>query len=899
MLRFAVLIFCATPLTLLAQSKPAYLDPSAPLENRVNDLVSRMTLDEKIGQMMNSAPAIPRLNVPAYNWWNESLHGVARAGKATSFPEPIGLAASFDTNLMSNIAVAISDEARAKYHDFLRRDKHGIYEGLTFWSPNINLFRDPRWGRGMETYGEDPYLTGRMAVAFIRGMQGDDPKYLKTVATAKHFAVHSGPESQRHTFDARISQHDLFDTYLPQFEKAIVDGGAMSVMCAYNRLNGEPACANSTLLGGILRDQWKFNGYIVSDCGAISDISNTHKVAPNGAAAAAAAVKAGTDLDCGREYRDLASAVQQRLVTEQQIDTSVKRLFTARFRLGMFDPPEMVPYASITTDVIESPEHRDLALDAARKSIVLLKNENHLLPLSKDVKTLAIIGPNANRLESLLGNYNGQPTQTATPLEGIRLRVSRKTKVLYAEGSQIATGVPAYQVVPSTALFTNNTRTREAGLKGDYYESVNLPAMPAPVLPKQRSSRVPAAAKPLFSRVDQSVDFRWAQKPPRSDMPDDNFSVRWTGYLAAPDTGTYDLGAYGIDQFELFLDGKSIARRTDRDQRGYASSPVQLIKGKLYPIRLEFHQSIPDAAIQLVWSPPNQNMSKDALDIARQADQVILFLGLSPQLEGEEMNVPVEGFAGGDRVDLGLPKVQQALLQDVMALGKPTTVVLLNGSALAVGWARDHVPAIVEAWYPGESGGQAIADVLFGDYNPAGRLPVTFYQSAAQLPPFDSYSPQGRTYRYFTGEPLYPFGYGLSYTNFVYRNLQFPDAVRAGGKVTVTADVLNSGKFAGEEVVQVYVSRKGPGAPVRSLAGFFRTRFEPGESKTVEFDLSPEQLGLVDESGNTVVAPGDVEISIGGKQPGFTGATDASTTQVLTGTLKLTGDARPVQSTKR
>jgi beta-glucosidase len=900
--RLPALLLCCSSLC-LAQAKLPYLDTSAPLDQRVNDLVSRMTLEEKISQMTNDAPAIPRLNIPAYNWWNEGLHGVARAGKATSFPEPIGLADTFDINLVSRVAIATSDEARAKYHDFLRRGKHGIYQGLTFWSPNINLFRDPRWGRGMETYGEDPYLTGRMAVAFVRGMQGNDPRYLKTIATPKHFAVHSGPESQRHTYDARITPHDLFDTYLPHFEMAVREGGAQSVMCAYNELDGTPACANASLLTGILRDKWKFDGYVVTDCGAISDFSHGHKFTTGGPAAAAAALKAGTDLDCGHEYRDLLPAVQQKLVTEQQIDTAVRRLFTARFRLGMFDPPEMVPYANISMDVVESSEHRDLALDAARKSIVLLKNANRLLPLPKDAGTIAIIGPNADRVDTLLGNYNGQPVQTTTPLEGIRLRVSRKTKVLYAEGSPLAAGLPTFEIVPTTALFTTTAKSREQGLKGDYYATVNLPAVPTPapttIKRKGRKSVVrtiplktsAVPVKPLFTRVDANVDFRWAERPPRSDMPDDNFSVRWTGFISAPTTGTYQLGARGLDTFELFFNGQSIAKRSSIDDRGYASAPVQMVAGQLYPIRLEFRQTLPDAEIHLTWAPPNEGLEQAALDVARQADEVVLFLGLSPRLEGEEMPIAVEGFAGGDRVDLGLPKVQQKLLEDVVALKKPTVLVLLNGSALSVNWASDRVPAILESWYPGEAGGAAIADVLFGDYNPAGRLPVTVYQSAAQLPAFDSYAAQGRTYRYFTGAPLYPFGYGLSYTSFTYRNLQFAGTVRAGAKLTVAADVLNSGSAAGEEVIQVYVSHKHvEGAPVRSLAGFFRTRLEPGESKSVEFLLTPQQLGLIDAKGDNVVTPGDVEISVGGKQPGFSGAADAYTTQVLTGTLKLTGE---------
>ncbi len=880
-----LLAACFLALTLSAQNPPLYQNSAAPLDQRVNDLVSRMTLEEKISQMMNDAPAIERLGIPAYNWWNECLHGVARAGKATVFPEPIGLAATWDARLVGTMANAISDEARAKHHEFLRRGKHNIYQGLTFWSPNINIFRDPRWGRGMETYGEDPYLTGRMAVEFIRGLQGDDPKYLKVVATAKHFAVHSGPESERHVFDARVDGTDLFGTYLPQFEAAVRDGGADSVMCSYNRVDGLPACASPRLLGDILRERWKFGGYVVSDCGAVGDIYRTHKTAASAPEGAARAVLAGTDLDCGTEYRALLPAVQQKLLPEEAITNAVRRLFTARFRLGMFDPPDAVPYARIPYDVVESSEHKDLALDAARESIVLLKNETlsngaPLLPLSKDTKTIAVIGPNANDIDVMLGNYNGEPTQPMTPLDGIKLRVSRHTTVLYARGCDIAANLPAMQVVPNTALYTTNNKRREAGLKGQYFNRADF--------------NTAHLVKPLFTRIDRHIDFHWADAAPRDDMDDDNFGVRWTGYVAPPVSGAYRLGAIGLNGFEVYLDGRKIAARSNIHERGYSTAPVQLEAGKLYALRVDFHETVNDADIHLVWAPPDPGLEQEALTAARQADAVVLVMGLSPRLEGEEMDVPVEGFAGGDRVTLDLPKVQQDLMQKIVAVGKPTVLVLLNGSALGVNWARDHVPAILETWYPGQTGGAAIADVLFGDYNPAGRLPVTFYQSAQQLPPFSDYAMKGRTYRYFEGQPLYPFGYGLSYTTFLYRNLQVAPEVSAGNAVRVSADVLNSGKMAGEEVVELYVRR--PGAmPIRSLAGFVRTRLQPGERKTVDFQIAPAQLATVGADGTRTVNPGDVEISFGGKQPGFEGAANAATTEVLTRVVKLTGAAVVLQ----
>src|ERR1035437_3634572 len=845
---------------LWSQSVPVYKNPDAPLEKRVEDLLSRMTLEEKVSQMMNASSAIERLDVPAYNWWNECLHGVARAGRATVFPEPIGLAATWDTDLIFRTATAISDEARAKHHEFLRRGKRNIYQGLTFWTPNINLVRDPRWGRGMETYGEDPYLTGRMAVQFIKGMQGDNPKYLKVLATAKHFAVHSGPEPLRHSFDARVEDGDLRESYLPQFEAAVREGGAFSVMCSYNRGNGDPARASPRLLGGILRGEWGFPGYVVSDCGAVGDIFQGHKVAATAEEAAARAVKAGTDLDCGSEYSALLPAVRQKLITEAEIDTSLRRLLTARFRLGMFDPPERVPYAQIPYSVNDSPEHRALALETARKSIVLLKNENGMLPLRKGLKTIAVIGPNADNLDVLLGNYNGDPTEPVTPLEGIRRKAGPRTQVLYAQGSDLAENMPTPETVPSSALFTSDGPDRKNGLQAEYFNKAN--------------------PQPLFTRIDPQIAFRWGDGAPRPDMDDDNFSVRWTGYLAPPATGKYQLGAIGMNAYEISLDGKPLVSADNMHESNYRYQDVELQAGKLYPIRVEFHEKVNDADMRLVWAPPGRKLADAAMEAAQKADAVVLCLGLSPRLEGEEHKVPVPGFQGGDRVDLGLPAVQEELLRKIAGLDKPMVLVLLNGSALGVEWARDHFPAIVEAWYPGQAGGTAIADVLFGDYTPAGRLPVTFYKSADQLPPFEDYDMRGRTYRYFQGEPLYPFGFGLSYTRFTYRLLTLPKGASAKREIRVQVEVQNAGKLAGEEVVQLYLKRRGVQgeAPIRSLAGFERVALKPGEKKIVEFALTPRQLA----------PPGTVEIAVGGKQPGFHGAADASTTQVLTGSLTVT-----------
>jgi beta-glucosidase len=699
-----------TPKKAKAQAKrPAYQNLRLPVEKRVADLVSRLTLAEKIAQMGHAAPAIERLGIPAYNWWNECLHGVARAGIATVFPQAIGLASTWNVSLMKRIATAISDEARAKHHEAARQDIRDIYTGLTFWTPNINIFRDPRWGRGQETYGEDPYLTSRLGVAFIKGLQGNHPRYLKTVATPKHFAVHSGPENERHRFDAQANERDLRETYLPAFQACVEEGQAVSVMGAYNRTNGEPCCASPTLLEKILRQEWGFEGYVVSDCGAIDDIYKYHQVVPTPEAAAALAVNAGCDLNCGETYSALLKAVEQGLISEQTIDQSVTRLFTARFRLGMFDPPEKVPYAQTPYSVNDSPKHRALALRAARESIILLKNENDFLPLSKNLKSIAVIGPNADNVPVLLANYNGTPSEAVTPLVGIKRKVSSSTQVTYAQGCSIA-------------------KTSQAGFA-------------------------------------------------------------------------------------------------------------------------------------------------EAVALAQAADVIIVCIGLSQRVEGEEgqeEGVETGEVSTGDRTDLNLPGVQEALLQALQATGKPLVVVLINGSAVAINWANEHAPAILEAWYPGEEGGTAIADVLFGDYNPGGRLPVTFYTSVDQLPPFDDYRMAGRTYRYLKVEPLFRFGYGLSYTQFKYRRLQVkPKKIKPGQRVQVSVEVQNTGRCAGDEVVQFYVSDVAASVPVplHQLQGFERIHLAPGEKKTVSCTLKPKQMSLINAQEKRVVEPGEFRVTAGGSQP--------------------------------
>ena len=824
--------------------------------------------------MMNAAPAIERLGVSAYDWWNEALHGVARAGYATVFPQAIGLAATWDTKLMHSVADVISTEARAKHHEFLRQNQHARYEGLTFWSPNINIFRDPRWGRGQETYGEDPYLTGRLGVEFVRGLQGDDPKYFKVIATPKHYAVHSGPEPERHSFDAQASERDLRETYLPAFRATIVEGKAYSVMCAYNRTNTEPCCTNKQLMTDILRGEWKFGGYVVSDCGAIDDIYLRHKYLKTEAEASALAVKAGTDLTCGSEYRSLIQAVKNGLISESEIDTSVKRLMTARFRLGMFDPPEMVRYAQIPFSENDSLAHRELSLQAARESIVLLKNDNQTLPLKKNLKTVAVIGPNADALESLLGNYNGTPSKYVTPLTGIKNKLSAHTNVLYAPGAyKIGT---SNMPVPASA-FSLNGQGSGSGLKGEYFNNREL------------------TGAPVLTRTDAQVNFEWGALSPAPELKPQDFSVRWTGKLTPTVPGKYSLGFSGNGWIRIYLDGQLLLEEFKNRRTKTVTKEVDLQTGRDYDLRFEYEAGgNPFSAARLIWSPPNgeKALRDEAVSKAKQADAVIVCLGLSPLVEGEEMEVPFEGFRGGDRTDITLPKAQEQLLQEISAVGKPVVLILLNGSALAVNWANDHVPAILDAWYPGEEGGNALADVLFGDYSPGGRLPVTFYKSVDQLPAFTDYRMQGRTYRYFKDAPLYPFGFGLSYTNFKYDNLKLgAGRISAGKDLTITADVTNTGLRGGDEVVQLYLSHLGASVPVpiRSLAGIQRVFLKPGEKRTVTFSLAPEQMSVIDDQGNRVIEPGEFLISVGGKQPGFSGYADAKTTGLVTTRFSVTG----------
>jgi len=835
-----------------------YLDPKLPLDRRVDDLLSRMTLEEKVAQTGHIAPAIPRLNVPAYNWWNEGLHGVARAGIATVFPQAIGMAATFDQPLILGVADTISTEFRAKYAANVHPDgSTDWYRGLTVWSPNINIFRDPRWGRGQETWGEDPYLTARLGVAFIEGLQGKDPYYFKTIATPKHFAVHSGPESTRHSFNVEPSRHDIEDTYLPAFRAAITEAKAYSVMCAYNRLDGQPACANDFLLGEELRKDWNFQGYVVSDCGALSDIYKGHHFVEKAEAAAAAAFTAGMDLVCAdtrnnmnMDSAGILAAVQQGLLPEAVLNRALHRLFVARFRLGLFDPPTSVPYSSITPADNDTDAHRELALKTARESLVLLKNKNNFLPLKKAPATIAVIGPNADSLDALEGNYNGTPSHPATILEGIRARFAQ-SKVVFVQGTGLVG--PVTKSIPSSALCTDADCT-EHGLQGEYFANMTLDGAPA------------------FTRNDAAVDFNWGDTVLSPQLVN-KYSVRWTGFLVPPESGDYLLGFTGEDGFRVWLDGALVVEDwTQHRPANTSTKQIHLEKGHAYALKIEYFQNIRLSEARLIWSLPGGEEAQ-ALDAARSADLVVVAMGLSPRIEGEEMKVSAEGFVGGDRTSIDLPGPQEKLLEQIAGLGKPVVLVLLNGSALAVNFAagNPNIPAILEAWYPGGQGGTAVAEALAGDFSPAGRLPVTFYKSLEQLPPFEDYSMAKRTYRYFSGGPLYPFGYGLSYTSFRYSNPQINvpvQSTRHDVASSVSVDVTNTGSVVCDEVVQVYLSRPGlAGAPLRALAGFQRIHLNPGQKMNVAFALTQRDVSVVDPSGKRHVPVGKVDVWIGGGQP--------------------------------
>jgi beta-glucosidase len=865
-------------LTMKAQDaqKPAYLDPSLPAEQRAADLVHRMTLEEKATQLLNQARAIPRLNVPAYDWWSEALHGVAVNG-TTEFPEPIGLAATFDTAGIHEMATAISTEGRIKHAQDVRAGHSNIFEGLDFWAPNINIFRDPRWGRGQETYGEDPFLTARMGVAFVTGMQGDDPKYYKVISTPKHFAVHSGPETTRHSADVTVSKHDEMDTYLPAFRATVTEAKAGSVMCAYNSINGQPACASEFLLQDQLRGKWGFKGYVVSDCGAVTDIFNGHKFKPSQPEASAISLQRGMDNECGdffskvtddHDYKPYLDAVKQGFLKESEIDGSLVRLFTARMKLGMFDPPEMVPYSKIDESELNSDAHRALARKLANEAMVLLKNDG-VLPLRTQGIKIAVIGPLANQTRVLLGNYNGIPTHTVSILEGLQNEFPH-AEINYVAGTQFLGNEST--PVPASVLTTDG----KPGVKA-VYTKLDMAAMMSPNY------------KPnvLTSRVEPGIDIS-AQPLPLEVAGVRPLGIHWEATLTPTETGDYNLGLQGNGLFRVSLDGKQVTQGWNTSNEAVMGR-VHLEQGKAAQLQIDYGQGQDaEAMTKLVWSKVDMKPKPEAVAAARAADVVIAVVGITSQLEGEEMQVNEPGFKGGDRTSIDLPKPEQDLLEALATAHKPLVVVLTNGSALGVNWAKDHANAILDAWYPGEEGGAAVAETLSGRNNPGGRLPVTFYKDVSQLPPFEDYSMKGRTYRYFEAMPLYPFGYGLSYSTFSYSELTLPTvAVAAGSQVNADITVTNTGSRAGDEVAQLYlVFPDVAGAPLRALRGFQRVHLEAGESRKLHFELKPRDLSMVTEAGEPIVAEGEYGISIGGGQP-HTGAKALSGTFNMKGKLTL------------
>jgi beta-glucosidase len=891
----SILIFvCANCLPVAAQQSMtctqmtcAYLNPSLRPEVRAKDLVSRMTLEEKISQTLSAAPEIPRLGVPAYGWCNEALHGVAFNGAATTFPQAIGVAATWDASLMKQLADAIGTEGRAKYNDALRHNDRSCYAGLTFWSPNINIFRDPRWGRGQETYGEDPFLTGRMGIAFIRGLQGDDPRYLKAVATPKHFAVHSGPEPLRHKFSADVSPYDLEDTYLPAFRSAIVEGHAQSIMCAYSAVDDVPACASGMLLKDHLRDAWKFRGYVVSDCDAINNIVSGHHFAPDYAHGAAVAMQAGDDLDCGGTYKNLGDAVRLGLLQESELDQSVARLFTARIRLGMFDPPDQVPFNKILMSAVDSAAHRQLALQAARESIVLLQNRSNLLPLHH-VARIAVVGPTAEIIETVEGNYSAAAPHPVRPLDGIRQKFKSAT-ISYSAGSILVDGLRA--TVPSTVLHPS-ADSMTAGLKGEYFDNLTF------------------SGRPKLVRTDSNISFNWSYVPPADSFGATQFSVRWTGVIVPPGAGQYTFGFRGgpfpnrkpaagsevkenatvapVSSLRIYLDGKAVIDTA----AGAATAELTFPDAKPHALQIDYVRVTAardgdDHLVSFDWLPPAQPLLDHAIASAKSSDVVIAFVGLSPHLEGEEMKIHVDGFDGGDRTDIALPAVQEKLLEALKATGKPLVVVLTSGSAVAVNWADRNADALLEAWYGGEEAGTAIAETLAGDSNPSGKLPVTFYRDVRDLPPFANYSMRNRTYRYFDGPVLYPFGYGLSYSQFKYEVFTLSSSsIAAGDSFTASVAVRNTSARAGDAVAEVYIKAPGTILPEHSfLSGFARVHLAAGQTKHITIPINARELSRVDEAGKRRILAGEYTISVGGGQPQF--GQDVHATLEVNGTANL------------
>ncbi|MEY8759059.1 glycoside hydrolase family 3 C-terminal domain-containing protein [Chryseobacterium tongliaoense] len=860
-IRLGICIVMSAVSSAFAQNtyKYPFQNPKLPVEKRIENLLGLLTVDEKIGMMMDNSKAVPRLGIPAYGWWNEALHGVARAGVATVFPQAIGLAATWDVPEHLKTFEMISDEARAKYNkSFDEAGKTGRYEGLTFWTPNINIFRDPRWGRGQETYGEDPYLTSMLGVAAVKGLQGNDPEFFKTHACAKHFAVHSGPEWNRHSYNAEISKKDLYETYLPAFKALVQEGNVREVMCAYNAFDGQPCCANDFLVTDILRGKWGYDGMIVSDCWALADFfqKKYHGTHPDEKTTAADALKHSTDLECGDVYNNLNKSLAAGLITEKDIDASMRRILKGWIELGMLDPKSSVPWNAIPYSVVDSEKHKQQALKMAQKSIVLMKNDKNILPLNKNIKKIAVVGPNANDGIMQLGNYNGTPSSIVTILDGIKAKIPN-AEIIYEKGCEIADSSAR------TSLY-QNFLSQEKGEKGMKVEFFNNPDF---------------KGTPVNTSVNRTGinynSFGGTQLAP--GVGRENTSARISGIFKSSYSGEVIFSAMASDGYTLFIDGKEVLARKGPDARHPSEFPVQLENGKEY--RIELRHSQKGKYVNIGFEvfrkdPVNFTAVKEKI---KDADVIVFAGGLSPSFEGEEMLVNAEGFKGGDKTSIDLPKIQRDLLAELRKTGKPVVFVLCTGSALGLEQDEKNYDALLNAWYGGQSGGTAVADVLFGDYNPSGRLPVTFYKNLEQLDNalsktgrhqgFENYDMQGRTYRYMTESPLYSFGYGLSYSAFSYGMGKLnKNTISSNENITISIPVTNTSGRDGEEVVQVYVKRNNDAsAPVKTLRAFERVFIKSKQSKNVDLILSPDSFKFYDEKADDLISKsGNYTILYGG-----------------------------------
>ena len=841
-----------------------FQNPNLKIEKRVENLLSLLTPEEKVGLMMNGSISIDSLGIPAYNWWSEACHGICMNG-ATVFPQAIALAATWDDAQQFEVYTAVSDEARAHWNTSdhnqfgkTRATGGSWHQGLSFWCPNINIFRDPRWGRGQETSGEDPYLTGKMGTALVKGMQGDNPKYYKTHACAKHYAVHSGLEANRHRFDVSVSMRDLWETYLPAFKTLVTEANVQEVMCAYNRYEGEPCCGSDRLLTDILRNKWGFKALVVSDCGAINNFytRGQHETHENATDASIDAVLSGTDIECGTSYNALVQAMKDGKISEADIDVSLRRILRSRFELGMHDPVEMDPWKDLGADDISSPAHTALAHKAADEAMVLLKNQGNILPLRKENITIAIVGPNADNVSMQYGNYNGTPTREnqISILQAIKAKVPNAT-IIYDRACELADDYLTVNHLGDLnggkglyAEFWNNTKMSGTPVAKGYYDEINMRTM---------------------------GDYRFAD-----GVEFTNFSARMTGKYVADFTGEMSYNLRGNDTWKLTVNGKVIAEQKQPAQgrggfgggfgRGMQTQTpsFKVVKGQTYNIQLDFTKGESGSAY-LTFELSQRKLAefKSVAQKVKNADVIIMVSGISARLEGEEMRVSYEGFSGGDRTKIELPKVQLQLLEAMYNTGKPVILVNCSGSAIGFGAVENQYQALLQAWYGGQAGGLAVADVLFGDYNPAGRLPVTFYKSTDQLPEVEDYNmDHGFTYRYFKGEPLYAFGYGLSYTTFSYGDATLSkQSIKAGGTVDITVPVTNTGKRDGDEVVQIYIkSLDNPAAPIKSLKGFKRVNIPAGQTAQVKITLEPKAFEYYDEKIDELSAmPGRYKILYG------------------------------------